>query len=73
MHQPMGFKDATHPNHVCLLKKSLYGLKQAPRLGINDLRIMWLPLVSPIVTLITLCLSTDKALILPRFCYMLMT
>ncbi|KAJ0520103.1 putative RNA-directed DNA polymerase [Helianthus annuus] len=31
MHQPMGFRDATYPNHVCLLKKSLYGLKQAPR------------------------------------------
>jgi hypothetical protein len=31
MHQPMGFRDATYPDHVCLLKKSLYGLKQAPR------------------------------------------
>lgn len=31
MHQPMGFRDKNHPNHVCLLKKSLYGLKQAPR------------------------------------------
>ncbi|XP_021986572.1 uncharacterized mitochondrial protein AtMg00810-like [Helianthus annuus] len=31
MHQPMGFRDPTYPNHVCLLKKSLYGLKQAPR------------------------------------------
>ncbi|KAD3640419.1 hypothetical protein E3N88_29642 [Mikania micrantha] len=31
MHQPMGFRDTQHPNHVCLLKKSLYGLKQAPR------------------------------------------
>lgn len=31
MHQAMGFKDLTHPNYVCLLKKSLYGLKQAPR------------------------------------------
>ena len=31
MHQPMGFKDSTHPDYVCLLKKSLYGLKQAPR------------------------------------------
>ncbi|CAH9104323.1 unnamed protein product [Cuscuta epithymum] len=31
MHQPLGFRDKTRPNHVCLLKKSLYGLKQAPR------------------------------------------
>lgn len=31
MHQPLGFKDKSHPDHVCLLKKSLYGLKQAPR------------------------------------------
>ncbi|XP_071708848.1 uncharacterized mitochondrial protein AtMg00810-like [Rutidosis leptorrhynchoides] len=31
MHQPLGFRDPTKPNHVCLLKRSLYGLKQAPR------------------------------------------
>ncbi|KAJ9542336.1 hypothetical protein OSB04_028842 [Centaurea solstitialis] len=31
MHQPMGFRDLNHPDHVCLLRKSLYGLKQAPR------------------------------------------
>jgi hypothetical protein len=30
-HQPAGFIDAAHPNHVCQLIKSLYGLKQAPR------------------------------------------
>ncbi|XP_073357810.1 uncharacterized protein [Aegilops tauschii subsp. strangulata] len=29
--QPVGFVDASHPDHVCLLDKSLYGLKQAPR------------------------------------------
>ncbi|KAK1677814.1 hypothetical protein QYE76_038662 [Lolium multiflorum] len=29
--QPSGFVDASHPTHVCRLKKSLYGLKQAPR------------------------------------------
>jgi hypothetical protein len=29
--QPSGFEDSTHPDFVCLLKKSLYGLKQAPR------------------------------------------
>ncbi|GJV31640.1 ribonuclease H-like domain-containing protein [Tanacetum coccineum] len=31
MHQPPGFRDPTHPDHVCLLQRSLYGLKQAPR------------------------------------------
>ncbi|XP_013720479.2 uncharacterized mitochondrial protein AtMg00810-like [Brassica napus] len=31
MHQPLGFKDETKPDHVCLLHKALYGLKQAPR------------------------------------------
>ncbi|GKE85742.1 ribonuclease H-like domain-containing protein [Tanacetum coccineum] len=31
MHQPPGFRDPRHPNHVCLLQRSLYGLKQAPR------------------------------------------
>ncbi|XP_060207861.1 retrovirus-related Pol polyprotein from transposon RE1 isoform X1 [Lycium barbarum] len=31
MHQPLGFRDLTHPDYVCLLRKSLYGLKQAPR------------------------------------------
>ena len=31
MHQPLGFRDPTHPDHLCLLQKSLYGLKQSPR------------------------------------------
>ncbi|GKD60181.1 ribonuclease H-like domain-containing protein [Tanacetum coccineum] len=31
MHQPPGFRDLQHPDHVCLLQRSLYGLKQAPR------------------------------------------
>ncbi|GKD98542.1 ribonuclease H-like domain-containing protein [Tanacetum coccineum] len=31
MHQPPGFWDPQHPDHVCLLQRSLYGLKQAPR------------------------------------------
>ncbi|GKB82874.1 ribonuclease H-like domain-containing protein [Tanacetum coccineum] len=31
MHQPLGFRDSTHPDYVCLLQCSLYGLKQAPR------------------------------------------
>ncbi|GJR10105.1 ribonuclease H-like domain-containing protein [Tanacetum coccineum] len=31
MHQPLGFRDPRHPDHVCLLKRSLYGLRQGPR------------------------------------------
>nr|GFB73059.1 ribonuclease H-like domain-containing protein [Tanacetum cinerariifolium] len=31
MHQPPGFRDSTHLDYVCLLRRSLYGLKQAPR------------------------------------------
>ncbi|GJR35870.1 ribonuclease H-like domain-containing protein [Tanacetum coccineum] len=31
MHQPPGFRDPRHPDHVCLLQRSLYGLKQAPQ------------------------------------------
>ncbi|GJR75692.1 ribonuclease H-like domain-containing protein [Tanacetum coccineum] len=31
MHQPPGFRDPRHPDHVCLLQISLYGLRQAPR------------------------------------------
>ena len=31
MHQPLDFRDLTHPDQVYLLRKSLYGLKQAPR------------------------------------------
>ena len=31
VHQPPGFNDSKHPEHVFKLKKSLYGLKQAPR------------------------------------------
>ncbi|GKC89196.1 ribonuclease H-like domain-containing protein [Tanacetum coccineum] len=31
MHQPTGFQDPQHPDHVCLLQRSLYRLKQAPQ------------------------------------------
>ncbi|GJZ83937.1 ribonuclease H-like domain-containing protein [Tanacetum coccineum] len=31
MHQPPGFRDPQHPDHVCLLQRSLFGLKHAPR------------------------------------------
>ena len=27
MHQPLGYRDKTHPDYVCLLRGSLYGLK----------------------------------------------
>jgi len=29
--QPLWYIDASHPNHVCCLKKAICGLKQAPR------------------------------------------
>jgi Reverse transcriptase (RNA-dependent DNA polymerase) len=38
MHQPQGFIDSQHPDHVCLLKKSLYGLKQMPLAWFEKLR-----------------------------------
>ncbi|XP_021757146.1 uncharacterized protein LOC110722187 [Chenopodium quinoa] len=31
VHQPLGFRDRTHPDYMCLPRKSLYGLKWAPR------------------------------------------
>jgi hypothetical protein len=33
--QPVGFTDASLPDHVCRLNKSMYGLKQAPRAWYN--------------------------------------
>jgi Reverse transcriptase (RNA-dependent DNA polymerase) len=38
MHQPQGFIDSQHPDHVCLLKKSLYSLKQVPRAWFEKLQ-----------------------------------
>lgn len=31
VHQPPGYEDSKHREHIFKLKKSLYGLKQAPR------------------------------------------
>ncbi|GKA98614.1 ribonuclease H-like domain-containing protein [Tanacetum coccineum] len=44
MHQPPGFWDLQHPNHVCLLQRSLYGLKQAPRAWFQRFAVMLLGL-----------------------------
>lgn len=38
MAQPPGFKDPTHPDYVCRLRKAIYGLKQAPRAWYKELR-----------------------------------
>ena len=31
MQQPLSYRDASRPNHLCRLNRALYGLKQAPR------------------------------------------
>jgi hypothetical protein len=31
MEQTLRYINASHPHHVCHLKKAIYGLKQAPR------------------------------------------
>jgi len=67
MHQPLGFKDPEHLNHVCLMRKSLYGFKQAPRAWYKHLQILFLLLGSLKVSQTTLSSSTRKILIWPTF------
>lgn len=38
MMQPLGFKDPTQPNSVCMLNKAIYGLKQTPRVWYFELQ-----------------------------------
>ncbi|GJU82105.1 ribonuclease H-like domain-containing protein [Tanacetum coccineum] len=46
MHQPPGFRDPQHPDHVCLLQRSFYGFKRPLGPGFQDLRLMLLGWVS---------------------------
>lgn len=55
MYQPMGFKDPSRPDHVCLLRKSLYGLKQAPRAWYQRFSDFVASLDFPIANLIIHC------------------
>ena len=49
MHQPPGYEDECHPEHVCKLYKALYGLKQAPR--------AWHSKIAQYLTSIDFCMS----------------
>ncbi|GKB12860.1 ribonuclease H-like domain-containing protein [Tanacetum coccineum] len=60
MHQPPGFRDPQHPDHVCLLQRSLYGLKQAPQAWFRDLRLMLLGLGFIIVAVTLHSSYTDR-------------
>lgn len=49
MYQLVGFKDPSHPNHVCLFKSLFTSLNKPPELGISVLRTLWQLLASNIV------------------------
>lgn len=67
MKQPLGFRDPTNPNHVCLLQGSLYDLKQALEVGLTTL--LTLSYVSSRTTDASCPYSYTNKVLIWLFCY----